>query len=379
MDENNCSTQRDPNVGMGRVTNCNVPFQIADLARALTEQRQYTLALYAELPVSFWVPAQFPFSAIVNPPLWELAHIAYFAEFFCLRWSAGDPRGNQTRSVMPGADSLFDSARVPHKQRWANQYPSKALCFEYMEAVHALVLKALRTSDTRQRHLFQLALMHEDMHGEALAMTLCQLGLPLPKIVQPRQKRRYRPALPDALQFSGGAIMLGRCEPSRSVGFDNELTTLEVNVAPFAIDALPVSAVAFAAWRDGVPDDKAGLDDFAAIHISHDQAEAYAHAQGRRLPTEAEWEFAATTSVHFWQSSGDVWEWTSSVFTPRPGFVAGPYAEYSVPWFHPPGDLHRVLKGGSFATHPRLKYQQYRNFFTPDRSDMFCGFRTCAN
>jgi iron(II)-dependent oxidoreductase len=71
---------------------------------------------------------------------------------------------------------------------------------------------------------------------------------------------------------------------------------------------------------------------------------------------------------------GNVWEWTSSTFTPYPGFVCDPYREYSEPWF----GTHRVLRGGSFATPLRLISNTWRNFYTPDRGDIFAGFRTCA-
>ena len=71
---------------------------------------------------------------------------------------------------------------------------------------------------------------------------------------------------------------------------------------------------------------------------------------------------------------GNVWEWTATTFQPYPGFAADPYADYSVPWF---GD-HQVLRGGSFATRSRLVHSRWRNFYRPERSDMFAGFRTCA-
>ena len=113
---------------------------------------------------------------------------------------------------------------------------------------------------------------------------------------------------------------------------------------------------------------------FAAMHVNHFEAEAWCRWAGRRLPTEAEWEFAATRSPEFRASTGLVWEWTASPFAPYPGFSTDRYGDYSEPWFH----THQVLKGGSFVTHPRLKYPQYRNFYTPERRDIFCGFRTCA-
>jgi iron(II)-dependent oxidoreductase len=74
------------------------------------------------------------------------------------------------------------------------------------------------------------------------------------------------------------------------------------------------------------------------------------------------------------QMVGNTWEWTSSAFTPYPGFEIDPYKEYSEPWFH----THKVLRGGSFATSQRLVRNTFRNFYLPERADIFAGFRTCA-
>jgi iron(II)-dependent oxidoreductase len=71
---------------------------------------------------------------------------------------------------------------------------------------------------------------------------------------------------------------------------------------------------------------------------------------------------------------GNVWEWTASTFEPYPGFAPGPYADYSAPWF----GNHHVIRGGSWATRSRLVHARLRNFYLPERSDMFVGFRTCA-
>src|SRR5205814_4449663 len=74
------------------------------------------------------------------------------------------------------------------------------------------------------------------------------------------------------------------------------------------------------------------------------------------------------------QMLGNVWEWTSSDFGPYPGFVADAYADYSAPWF----GTHRVLRGGGRMTRARLLRNTWRNFYTPDRRDVWAGFRTCA-
>ena len=110
------------------------------------------------------------------------------------------------------------------------------------------------------------------------------------------------------------------------------------------------------------------------IHVSWYEAEAWCRWAGRRLPSEVEWEAAAHQGATRGFRWGDVWEWTATTFRPYPGFVAGPYRDYSAPWF----GTHKVLRGASFATHPRMRHPRYRNFYRPERDDVFCGFRSCA-
>jgi gamma-glutamyl hercynylcysteine S-oxide synthase len=356
----------------------DIPTEKVALRAALIAQRQYTLALYRDLPPAFWQAADFPFSVVTNPPLWELAHIAYFAEFFAVRWTPMDTAGRDVRSMLDVADSLFNSTTVAHRARWANEYPSNAVCIAYMEASLIRVLEALQADDGSRLHLFQLVLLHEDMHNEAMLMTLRLLDLALPDISDHVPKRQYPRASSGILHFEGGRILLGASE--RSFKFCNESPAFDTVVAPFEIDVSPVSQAAFNHWRgngNGNGNRDLGQDGIA-MHMTHAEAAEYAESIGRRLPSEAEWEFAATHSPEFFATTGQAWEWTNTIFSGYPGFVVGPYAEYSAPWFESNGVVHMVLKGGSFATHPRLKYPQYRNFYTPNRSDMFCGFRTCA-
>jgi iron(II)-dependent oxidoreductase len=70
-----------------------------------------------------------------------------------------------------------------------------------------------------------------------------------------------------------------------------------------------------------------------------------------------------------------VWEWTRDDFLPYPGFSVGPYEEYSEPWF----GTRKVLRGGCWVTRSRMMRNTYRNFYEPDRRDVWAGFRTCAD
>lgn len=170
--------------------------------------------------------------------------------------------------------------------------------------------------------------------------------------------------------------------------FDNEKWAHEVEIAPFRIARSPVANSEYLAYveqggaapRYWKKQDGAWLerrfDRWLALamgepvrHVSWHEAQAYCAWAKRRLPSEAEWECASSRMAY-----GEVWEWTDSAFEPYPGFVVDPYKEYSQPWF----GTHKVLRGGSFATPARLLRPTFRNFYTPERADIFAGFRTCA-
>jgi formylglycine-generating enzyme required for sulfatase activity len=111
-----------------------------------------------------------------------------------------------------------------------------------------------------------------------------------------------------------------------------------------------------------------------AVHVSAFEAEAFCRWAGRRLPSEVEWEAAAHQGASRGFRFGDVWEWTASTFRPYPGFVLGPWRDYSLPWF----GRTRVLRGASFATSLGLRSARFRQFAEPGRDEGFFGFRSCA-
>jgi iron(II)-dependent oxidoreductase len=108
------------------------------------------------------------------------------------------------------------------------------------------------------------------------------------------------------------------------------------------------------------------------MHVSWFEADAFARAHGARLPTEAEWEKAATWDQGPLRGVGDVWEWTASAFGGYPGFTPHPYREYSEVFF---GPRYRVLRGASWATAERVRSPTFRNWDLPQRRQIFAGVR----
>jgi iron(II)-dependent oxidoreductase len=326
-----------------------------------------------------------PRLAIVNPPLWEIGHVGWFQEHWCLRWR-GD--GMLCASILPNADALYNSSTVPHDTRWDLLLPDLAAARAYLGEVLERTLERLarEPENERLRYFVRLSTLHEDMHAEALHYTHQTLGYPEPR---PRSGSDLPvQSVPESdLEVAGGGFRLGAERNEERFIFDNEKWAHDVHIAPFAISARPVSNAQYREyvtaggrapryWRklDGEWQErrfdrwKRLAPDEPVRHVSWDEAQAYCRWAGRRLPTEAEWTYAA----HAMQW-GEVWEWTASPFAPFPGFSADPYADYSQPWF----GTHKLLKGASYATPPRVKSATFRNFYTADRSDVFAGFRTC--
>jgi iron(II)-dependent oxidoreductase len=353
-------------------------FNPAELERDLTDARARALRITHDLEGERLLG---PKLAIVNPPLWEIGHVAWFQEYWCLRLRAD---GTRADSILPHADALYDSSAVAHDTRWDLPLPDLKATRAYGEQVLELVRKRLAREPESEalQYFVRLATFHEDMHAEAFHYTRQTLGYAEPPFVSDRV-----PFFNEDLEIKGGKHSLG-AKPSDVFVFDNEKWAHEVELAPFRIARSPVSNAQYLAfveaggavpryWKkqDGVWVERRfdrmlplAMDE-PVRHVSWHEAQAFCVWAKRRLPTEAEWECASSRLAY-----GQVWEWTASTFAPYPGFTVDPYKEYSEPWF----GTHKVLRGGSFATPARLMRPSFRNFYTPERGDVFCGLRTCA-
>ncbi len=424
-----------------------------EIAELLTEARSRTLLLTAPLTEE---EATLQHSPLMSPIIWDLGHIAHFEEVWLLEnleTAGGDGEG------LRGA---YDPFRNPRSSRSELDLPSPTEARERMAAVRRAVLERLSTADLsgdgallRDGFVFRMVLQHEYQHNETILQTL-QL-----------KKGRFYPAprafrIPDAppdgggeemVRFPGGEVQIGTDD--RSEAYDNERSLHGVALEPFWIDRTPVSSGAYrefvqdggygrrelwseegwawvreegaraprywteegGTWRERVMDRVRDVDPERPVcHVCYHEAEAYARWAEKRLPTEQEWEAAAswdpetgrktrypwgdepptpahanldhltfdtaplgayprnTSPVGCYGMIGDVWEWTSSDFRPYPGFEAFPYREYSEVFF---GDDFKVLRGGSWATRPGAIRSTFRNWDYPIRRQIFSGFR-CA-
>src|SRR6266496_1771879 len=184
------------------------PRSAAALAAALRDARDYTLGLYAHLTEA---QQHFPQIGIVNPPRWEIGHIGWFQEFWCSRFSPDDPVGARTPSRIANADALWNSSTVRHATRWNLPLPEWPALRAYLDATLSDTLEALAPSRDDGRYFFELALYHEDMHAEALLMTLQSLALPAPRDFVDSRPLPVTPSSQAAgdVTLAGGEFLLG--------------------------------------------------------------------------------------------------------------------------------------------------------------------------
>jgi gamma-glutamyl hercynylcysteine S-oxide synthase len=399
------------------------------LSLALIDARNHTLHLMAEFErlvpdLHFAADLSVPRMGEVLPPLWLLGHAGWFQEYWVGRNTQRHlglkcpQQPTLLASIEPRADACFDPRLSNRAERWTQTYPDlgviKSYLLETLETTLELLEKAEPTDEAL--YFFRLALSREDQLSESFIVMAQTLGLKLP--VPPMTAFAARtPLLVPAMRWQMGAS-------SEGFSFDNEGPQHEVSVPEFEIDAQPVSWAQYVEFVDdggydnlshwsesgqswlkevsngqgkeygrrapryveqiGVASGAVMQTRFgrmqrmaasaSAVHLSWHEAQAYARWAGRRLPTEVEWEIAASRLAGQGFRWGDVWEWTSNTFRPYPGFVPSPWHQGSTVHF----EHCKTLRGASWATRERMKQTTFRGYARPERDGGFFGFRTCS-
>ena len=426
----------------------------ADVRHRMERIRERTLALVAPLE---WTTLRKQHTPLLSPIVWDLGHIANFEELWLVQRAAGKT------PLVDDYGPMFDAMLNPRKDRERLPLPDQRTLFDYIGRVRRAALDTLaRWAEDGSGddallaggYAFELIAEHEEQHQETILQALQLLDDPpyLPALSRPTP--RGKAPADDMVRVPAGRFVMGT--DADDFAYDNERRAHEIDLPGFWIDTVPVTNRGYLEfvedgayrrpelWSDG---GRAWLDESRAeapgnwsrdgrdgwrvrhlfavrplpedepvMHVTFWEAEAYARWAGKRLPTEAEWEKAASWDpergvkrrypwgdepwtperanldqlafgpapvgaypagasaygVH--QMAGDCWEWTSSDFAAYPGFEAFPYAEYSEVFFGPD---YKVLRGGSWATRPGVARATFRNWDYPIRRQIFTGIR-CA-
>lgn len=391
-----------------------------------------------------------------RPIIWHLAHIGVFEAYWLLQKMQGEAPPDERY------ERIFDPINTPREE--SKNLPTRREMEDFLVRVRGRVMDYLEKVQfdeseplLRDAYIFHLVLEHEYQHQETLAylMHLLNPALKSRPATEHESDAIEGLAAREMVTVEAGAFEMGA--GWNSFAYDNELPAHVVHLPAFKLDRLLTTNEEYAqfileggysrrewwsaegwewqekegwtaplywnqenqAWRvQTMFDEGLWLPSHPVTGVSWYEAEAYARFRGKRLPTEAEWEKAASwddekkqkrrfawgdespthalTNFHerFWGTTpvgsfpagasasgcldmtGNVWEWTSESFAGYQGFKYFPYPEYSEVWFD--GD-HRVLKGGSWATRAPLLRTSFRNFFRRHFRIAFAGIRLAAD
>ena len=418
--------------------------------RDLQQCRRGTFKLFTDIDYDTFCRQAHP---DFSPVGWHLGHIAYTEDLWLLQRCAG------LKPVFPEYHQLFAADILPKKQRvFLPTLPEVEL---YLDAVRKKVLDYLEVAPIdEQERLWRFIIQHESQHCETVAFVLqmqrnkeeessaTHLVTDLTDLrdVTDRRKKKegrliadYQLPMTDspAIEIPGGEFYMGS---DAAEALDNERSRHLCYLEAYSIDRYPVTCGQYRdfmesggyqnpdwwsadgwKWLQSAKVDRPlywsenpAFNNHPVCGVSWYEAEAYCNFTGKRLPSEAEWEKAASwdatnqtyriypwgeeqpngslcnhgnniastspvdafgkgaSAAGCWDMLGNVWEWTASTFDAYPGFESYPYRGYSQVYFD--GE-HRVLKGGSWATFPQALRSSFRNWYYPGVRQIIAGFR----
>ncbi|MGB9184741.1 MAG: ergothioneine biosynthesis protein EgtB [Solirubrobacteraceae bacterium] len=415
----------------------------------MTEARARTLALVASVS-----PADLErvHSKLMSPLVWDLGHIAAFEDLWLVHRYGGRPL------LRDGLAEIYDAFETPRASRGELDFLRADQAREYLADVRRRSLAVLDERGLGDGTVAELVLRHEQQHNETMLQTLQLARLSDYVPVD------SAPATPGGQDAHGGGLDLveipaGRCTIGAAAGgfaYDNEQPRHHTDVRGYLIGRTPITNATYLTFVEGGGYERrewwsaegwAWKEDYditrpegwtadlraewrlhkleplhpnrPVVHISWFEADAFARAHDLRLPTEFEWEKAATWDQELgaarpapWGDQptvagrhanidqlaggpnpvdaypdgqspygclgmiGDVWEWTASPFAAYPDFHAHPYREYSEVFF---GSDYLTLRGGSWATRARVATATFRNWDYPQRRQIFAGMRVAKD
>ncbi|HEY6771280.1 MAG TPA: SUMF1/EgtB/PvdO family nonheme iron enzyme [Solirubrobacterales bacterium] len=383
----------------------------------MEEARRHTLTLVEPLTEE---QLNRVYDPILSPLIWDLGHIANFEELWLVQRIGG------RKPLRGDLGELYDAIEQPRKIRGELPILTADEVRPYMEGVRERTLEVLDGIDLEASDplladgfVYEMLLAHEHQHNETMLQLLQMVESYEPAKVDPGPASEPVSDGPEMVRVEGGPHEIGA--PDVGFAYDNERPRHRLELKAFWIDRTPVTNDDYmtyleetgaeppmyweregeGGWVRTAMGRREEVDPrLPVIHVSWDEADAFARWAGKRLPTEAEWEVAAegadreranldqfsfgpapagayadaASDCGAVQMLGDVWEWTSSDFIAYPGFSAFPYPEYSEVFF---GDEHKVLRGGAWAARRDVIRTSFRNWDLPVRRQIFSGIR-CA-
>jgi ergothioneine biosynthesis protein EgtB len=416
---------------MTRILGTTLSKPATHLQTQFEQVRQLSETLCSPLTIEDYVVQSM---ADVSPPKWHLAHTTWFFETFLLT-----PFLMGYEVFHPKFGYLFNSYyeaigdRHPRSQRGLLTRPTVTEVYQYRAYVDQAMRLLLPQATDRPElsALITLGLHHEQQHQELLMTDIKHILAcnPLRPAYRDSLTEPFHPSYPTQwIEFAGGLHTIGH--EGNTFAFDNEGPHHQIFTQDYSLASQPVTngeylefieangyqtpeywlaegwaTLQSEGWNAPQYWEQIGNDWWImtlgglrslnphepVCHVSFFEADAYARWAGKRLPTEAEWEIAATNTpiqgnlldrdyLHPIASSsknlqlyGDVWEWTQSAYLPYPGFQpsAGAVGEYNGKFMC----NQMVLRGGSCVTPPGHIRATYRNFFPTSARWQFSGIR----